>query len=149
QRHAGDTYAQDAQTDLTIAYNALAAMPCTATITSDLGGTTLTPGVYCAPTSVGVTGTVTLSGPADAVFVIKAGSSLTTAGSVVMQGGAQARNVYWLVGSSATLGTGSAWQGNIIAFTSITLVDNVSILGRALARNGAVTLGTGSVITLP
>ncbi|MBB4634730.1 ice-binding family protein [Longimicrobium terrae] len=149
QRHAGDTYAQNAQTDLTIAYNALDAMPCTATITTNMGGTTLAPGVYCAATSVGVTGTVTLSGPASAVFVIKAGTSLTTAGSVVMAGGAQAKNVYWLVGSSATLGTGSAWQGNIIAFTSITLVDNVTILGRALARNGAVTLGTGSVITLP
>ncbi|HET6763067.1 MAG TPA: ice-binding family protein, partial [Longimicrobiaceae bacterium] len=59
------------------------------------------------------------------------------------------KNVYWVVGSSATLGTGSAWQGNIIAFTSISLVDNVTLVGRALARNGAVTLGTGSVITLP
>jgi hypothetical protein len=149
QRHAGDTYAQNAQEDLTTAYLALQAMPCGTTITTDLGGTTLAPGVYCSGSSVGVTGVVTLSGPSTAVFVIKAPSTLTTAGSVVMAGGAQAKNVYWWVGSSATLGTGSNWQGNIVAFTSITLVDNVTLVGRALARNGAVSLGTGSVITLP
>ncbi|MDB4950554.1 MAG: putative immunogloblin [Gemmatimonadetes bacterium] len=149
QRHAGDVYAQNAQEDLTTAYLALQAMPCGTTITSDLGGTTLAPGVYCSGSSVGVTGVVTLSGPSTAVFVIKAPSTLTTAGSVVMAGGAQAKNVYWWVGSSATLGTGSNWQGNIVAFTSITLVDNVTLVGRALARNGAVSLGTGSVITLP
>jgi hypothetical protein len=148
-RHAADAFAQTAQGDLTTAYLALDAMPCGATITSDLGGTTLAPGVYCSTSSVGVTGPVTLSGPANAVFVIKAASTLTTAGSVILAGGAQAKNVYWLVGSSATLGTGSAWQGNVITFTSITLVNNVTLVGRALARNGAVTLGTNTVITLP
>jgi hypothetical protein len=148
-RHQGDAFAQTAQGDLTTAYLALAAMPCGTTITSDLGGTTLAPGVYCSNSSVGVTGVVTLSGPANAIFVIRAPSTLTTAGSVVLAGGAQARNVYWWVGSSATIGTGSAWQGNIIAFTTITLVNNVTLTGRALARNGAVTLGTGTVITLP
>lgn len=149
ERHAADPFAQTAQGDLTNAYLALEAMPCGTTITADLGGTTLAPGVYCSTSSVGVTGVVTLSGPASAVFVIRAPSTLTTAGSVVMAGGALARNVYWWVGSSATLGTGSAWQGNILAFTSITLVNNVSLVGRALARNGAVALGTNDVITLP
>ncbi|HET6762575.1 MAG TPA: hypothetical protein VFH27_02860, partial [Longimicrobiaceae bacterium] len=70
QRHAGDTYAQNAQQDLTSAYLALQALPCDVTITSNLGGTTLSPGVYCSTTSVGVTGVVTLNGPSNAVFVI-------------------------------------------------------------------------------
>jgi hypothetical protein len=148
-RHAADAFAQTAQGDLTTAYLAVAAMPCGVTITADLGGTTLAPGVYCSTSSVGVTGVVTLAGPADAIFVIRAASTLTTAGSVVLSGGALAKNVFWWVGSSATLGTGSAWQGNILAFTSISLVDNVTLTGRALARNGAVSLGTNTTITLP
>ena len=148
-RHQADAFAQTAQGDLTNAFLALAAMPCGTTITADLGGTTLAPGVYCSGSSVGVTGIVTLTGNANSIFVIRAPSTLTTAGSVVMAGGALAKNVYWWVGSSATIGSGSAWQGNILAFTSITLVDNVTLVGRALARNGAVTLGTNTVITLP
>lgn len=151
ETHAADAFAQTAQGDLTEAYNALAAMPCGTTITADLGGTTLAPGVYCSLTSVGVTGTVTLDGNGDenALFVIRAPSTLTTAGDVVLQNGAQARNVYWWVGSSATLGTNSDWQGNILALQSITLVDTVTLCGRALARNGAVDMGTGDTIKLP
>ena len=148
-RHVGDSYAQQAQSDLTSAFLALAAMPCGTTITADLGGTTLAPGVYCSGSSVGVTGTVTLNGPATALFVIRAPSTLTTAGNVVLTGGALARNVFWWVGSSATLGNTSSWQGNVIAFTTITLNNGVTMLGRALARNGAVAIGTGTVITLP
>jgi hypothetical protein len=149
QEHAADLYAQTAQGDLTTAFLALAAMPCGTTITEDLGGKTLAEGVYCSSTSVGVTGTVTLTGNANSLFVIRAQSALTTAGNVVMAGTAQAKNVYWWVGSSATIGTGSAWQGNVLALQSITLVDGASLNGRALARNGAVSLGTGNVITLP
>ncbi|MEX2177068.1 MAG: ice-binding family protein [Gemmatimonadaceae bacterium] len=151
QERLGTPDAQIAQGDLTTAYLALAAMPCGTTITADLGGTTLAPGVYCSGSSVGVTGTVTLDGNGDlnALFVIRAPSTLTTAGNVVLQNGAQAKNVYWWVGSSATIGVSSQWQGNIIAFTSITLNDNATLLGRALARNGAVTLGTNNTITLP
>ena len=150
-RHAADAFAMTAQGDLTTAYLALAAMPCGTNFPGipDLGGTTLTPGVYCAGSSIGVTGAVTLSGPAGSVFVIRAGSSLTTAGSVVFIGGASAKDVYWWTGSSATLGSGSAWAGNILSLTSITLVDGVNLSGRALARNGAVSLGVGSFITLP
>ena len=98
-----------------------------------------------------MTGTLTLDGGGDpnATFVFQAGSGLTTAGNVVLINGALARNVYWQVGSSATIGTGSQWQGNIIALTSITLVDNANLTGRALARNGAVSLGTNNTITLP
>jgi hypothetical protein len=149
--HAADAAAATAQLDLTTAYNALDALVCGTTITADLGGTTLAPGVYCSTSSVGVTGTVTLDGQGDANarFVIKAASSLTTAGSVALINGAQAKNVWWHVGSSATLGTGSAWKGNIVALTSITLNDNANMLGRALARNGGISLGTNNFITLP
>src|SRR4029077_8588059 len=99
-RHAADAVAAAAQVDLTTAYNALVALPCGTTIVADLGGTTLTPGVYCSASSVGVTGTVTLNGGgnANARFVIQAGSSLTTAGSVVLTNGTQAKNVWWQVG---------------------------------------------------
>jgi len=150
QEHAADPYAQTAQGALTTAFLALQAMPCTATISADLGGTTLAEGVYCTGGSVGVTGTVTLTGNANSVFVILAGSTITTAGNVVMAGTALAKNVYWVANSSATLGIGSQWQGNVLALQSITLAGTVNLVGRALARNGAVSLnGTGNVITLP
>lgn len=151
ERHAADAVAATAQVDLTAAYNVLVGLTCNTTITANLGGTTLAPGVHCSATSVGVTGTVTLDGGGDANarFVIKAGSSLTTAGSVALTNGTQAKNVWWQVGSSATLGTASAWRGNIVALTSITLNDNANLLGRALARNGAVSLSNNNFITLP
>jgi len=150
-RNAANPYAANAQNDLTVAYLAFAGMACGTTITADLGGTTLAPGVYCSGSSVGVTGAVTFDAQGDpnAVFVIQVPSGLTVAGSVDLIGGAQAKNLYWQVGSSATIGTGSAMKGNILALTSITLVDNATLLGRALARNGAVSLGTNNVITLP
>ncbi len=145
--------AAQAQIDLTTAYNTLAGMVCPPAnaIVADLGGTTLAAGVYCTAIGIGVTGTLTLNGGGDpnAVFVFQAGTSLITAGNVVLINQAQARNVFWQVGSSATLGTGSQWQGNILALSSITLVDTATLLGRALARNGAVALGTGNTITLP
>lgn len=142
-----------AQLDLTSAYNFLAGQPCPPAnaISADLGGTTLAAGVYCSAIGINVTGTLTLNGGGDpdAVFVFQAGSSLTTAGDIVLINGAQAKNVYWQVGSSATLGTASKWQGNILALTSITMVDTATLLGRALARNGAVSLGSNNTITLP
>ncbi len=148
--HLGDAFAQTAQGDLTAAFLALEAMPCNVTISANLGGTTLAEGVYCSGSSVGVTGTVTLTGNANSLFVIRAGSTLTTAGNVVMAGGAQAKNVYWWVGSDATLGVGSQWQGNVLALSSITLAGSVNLCGRALARNGAVSLnGAFSTIKLP
>ena len=141
-----------AQVDLTAAFNQLAGLPCGTVITpADLGGRTLPPGVYCVASSLGVTGTVTLAGPASGVWVFQIGSTLTTGttANIALSGGALARNVWWQVGSSATLGTGTTFRGNIIALTSITLVDNATMLGRALARNGAVSLGTNNTITLP
>lgn len=150
-RQVANASAATAQDDLTAAYNALAALACGTTISADLGGRTLAPGVYCSGSSVGVTGVLTLDGQgrSDAKFVIQAGSTLTVAGSIDLIGGAQPRNVYWLVGSSATLGTSSAMKGNILAFSSITLNDNASLRGRALARNGAVVLGSNDSIVLP
>lgn len=150
----GNAVAATAQNDLTTAYNALAGMPCGAVVTpSDLGGRTLAPGVYCAATSMGVTGTVTLDGQGNpnAVFVFQVGSTLTTGtiSNIALINGASAANVWWQVGSSATLGTGTTFRGNILALQSITLNDNATMLGRALARNGAVTLGTNNTITLP
>jgi hypothetical protein len=153
-QHVADAVAAQAQLDLTTAYNTLAALPCplaNTVGTINLGGMTKTAGVYCSGSSIGVTGTLTLDGGGDpnATFVFQAGSTLTTAGSIVLINSAQAKNVYWLVGSSATLGTASQWKGTIIAVASITMVDNATIVGRALARNAAVTIGTGNVITLP
>ncbi|MBU2502380.1 DUF3494 domain-containing protein, partial [bacterium] len=108
--------------------------------------------VYCFNSSAGLTGTLTLDGQgdADAVFVIQVGSTLTTASDAAVNliGSAQAENVYWQIGSSATLGTGTAFMGNIVAMTSITLNSGASLSGRALARNGAVTLDTNA-LTLP
>ena len=152
-RHLGDAVAAQGQIDLTTAYNTLAGLPCPPAnaIVANLGGTTKPAGVYCTASGISVTGTLTLDGGGDpnANFVFQAGSSLTTAGNIVLINGAQAKNVYWQIGSSATLGVASQWQGNILALSSITLVDNATLLGRALARNGAVTLGTNNIITLP
>lgn len=143
--------AATAQVDLTTAYNGLAGLACGTTISADLGGTTLAPGVYCSASSVGLTGPVTLDakGNSSAVFVIQSGSALTVAGSVVLANGAQAKNVYWQVGSSASLGSGSSMKGNILALQSITFADNATLIGRALARNGALSLSSNNSITLP
>jgi hypothetical protein len=152
-KHLADAVALAAQNDLTITYNKLFGLPCSASnaIVGNLGGTTKPAGVYCTAIGIGVSGTLTLDGGGDpnATFVFQAGTSLTTAGDIVLINGAQAKNVWWVVGSSATLGTASAWQGNVVSLTSITLVDNATLRGRALARNGSVSLGTNNVITLP
>jgi len=146
--------AATAQLDLTTAFNVLASQPCGTTIVADLGGTTISPGVYCGASSVGVTGTLTLNGAgnSNAQFVIRAGSTLTTGtnATIALTNGTQAKNVFFWVGSSATLGTGTTFRGNIVALTTITLNGTVTMTGRALARNGSVSLAaTGNTITLP
>jgi len=149
--HAGDASSAQAQSDLTPAYDALAAKTCTTPLSGqDLGSRTLTQGVYCFTSSAQLTGALTLNGNASSVFIFKIASSLNTASSssVVMTGGALARNVYWQVGSSATLGSSTAFQGNILALTSISLGTGASLSGRALARNGAVTMD-GNAISMP
>jgi hypothetical protein len=148
--HDGDAVTQQAKSDLLTAYANAAGQGPTTPITSDLGGLSLTPGVYNSPTTVSLTGTVTLDGGgnADSVFVFQVGSTLTTASAsqVVLTNGTQACNVFWQVGSSATLGTGSAFIGTVLAAQSVTVTHDVTIGGRVLAQNGAVTLDT-DVIT--
>jgi hypothetical protein len=148
--HAADAVALQAQNDLTTAYNNLAGQGCTTDLTGqNLGGMTLTPGVYCFSTSAQLTGTLTLNalGNANSVFIFKIGSTLTTASNATVSviNGGPACNVFWQIGSSATLGTGTTFAGNILALTSITLNTGARISGRALARNGAVTLDTNNV----
>jgi len=149
KKHAGDSVTQSAKTDLVRAYNKAAGKGPTTPITADLGGQNLSPGVYNSASSIGLTGTLTLNahGDADAIFVFKAGSTLTTASAsdVKLVNGAQSCNVYWQIGSSATLGTGSNLRGTILALESITLTTGATVDGRVLARNGAVTLDTNTI----
>jgi type VI secretion system secreted protein VgrG len=147
-----------AQTDLVTAYNdAAGATPFVDKSGVDLGGQTLSPGVYRFSSSAQLTGTLTLDGQGDtnATFIFQIGSALTTASAsrVVLINGANACGVFWQVTSSATLGTGTSFQGTLIALSSITLTTAATIGvgggingGRALARNGAVTLDTNTII---
>ncbi len=148
--HAADALAAQAQSDLATTYNNLASTPCGTDLTGqDLGGKTLTPGVYCFSTSAQLTGTLTLDaqGSSNAAFLFKIGSTLTTASasSVLLINGGSNCGVFWQVGSSATLGTGTALLGSVVALTSITLNTGASVSGRVLARNGAVTLDDSHV----
>jgi len=148
--HVTDALAFQAQSDATTAYNALAAQACDESLTGqDLGGLTLTPGAYCFSSSAQLTGTLTLDAQGDpaAVFVFQIGSTLTTASNASVQiiNSGNLCNVYWQVGSSATIGTGTTFRGSIIALTSITLTTGVSVIGRTLARNGAVTMDSNTL----
>src|ERR1700684_4047148 len=148
--YTADAVAAQAQADLTTAYTDAAAQPVTATIPTELGGTTETSGVYnSAAGTFGITGTVTINaqGNSSAVFIFKAASTLITASAsnVKLENGAKASNVFWQVGSSATLGTYSTFRGNIMALASITITTGVTVHGRALARTAAVTLDTDTI----
>jgi len=148
--HLADAVAMQAQNDLTVAYNTAAGLACGTDLTGqDLGGQTLTPGVYCFSSSAQLTGTLTLNalGNPNAQFVFKMGSTLTTASgaAVVFVNGAGSCNLFWQVGSSATLGTGTSFAGNILSLQSITMTTGASVAGRLLARNGAVTLDSNTV----
>lgn len=146
-QHKTDAVALRAKNALVTAYNDLASWRATRSMTGlDLGGKTLTAGVYTFSSSAQLTGTLTLKG--NGVFIFQTGSTLTTASNsrVLLTGGAQACGVYWKVGSSATIGSGTQFKGTVIALTSITMVTGATILpGRALARNGAVTLDTNRI----
>lgn len=150
-QHRTDTVAATAQADARRAYDSAARRTPTQKGLADLGGRLLPPGVYAGP-ALSLTGTVTLDARNDpnAVFVFQAGSTLiTSSGSVVaFVRGANPCNVFWKVGSSATLGTGSVFRGTVDALTSITVDTGASVTGRLLARNAAVTLHANSV-TLP
>ena len=148
--HQSDAVAQQAQSDLGIAYNDAAGRAPGAAV-SELGGSTLVAGVYTG-TALSLTGTVTLDAQGDpnAVFIFQSASTLITASSamVALTNDAQACNVFWQVGSSATLGTGTTFEGTILAQTSITAQTGTTDSGRLLALNGAVTLDNNQ-ITVP
>ena len=139
-----------AKTALITAYDDAAGRTPATAVTADLGGQTLVEGVYNAAAAMALTGTLILDGQnnPDAVWVFQAGSTLTTAGSSVVQliNGAQACHVFWQVGSSATLGTNSNFTGHVFALTSITATTGATINGQLLARNGAVTLDSNTIV---
>jgi type VI secretion system secreted protein VgrG len=151
--HQGDAVAQQAQDAATAAYVNLAAQSYTSDMTGmDLGGRTLTPGVYFFANSAQLTGSLFLDflGDPNSMFVFQIGSTLTTASASVVGGlnGNYGDEVYWLVGSSATLGTGTSFRGSVIARESITMTTGASITcGRAIALNGAVTLDHNLIST--
>jgi hypothetical protein len=145
--YEGGPVPAQAQIDANSAYNNLAGQTCNVDLTGqDLGGMTLTPDVYCFDTSAQLTGDLVLDAQGDplAVWVFQMGSTLTTASAstVAVINGGQAVNVFWQVGSSATVGTGTRFNGNILADANITLDTGASLIGRALALNGAVTFDT-------
>jgi hypothetical protein len=153
--HIDDGTAVTAQNDLTTAYNDAATTnrgggP-VIQLPLDIGGLTLTPGLYNtgANMTLGITGTVILNGQgnANSVFIFQIGSALTTAvgSQVTLINGAQAANIFWQVGSSATLGVGSVFNGTILAQASVTVNTGAALNGRALARTGAVTLATNTL----
>ena len=148
---AGNASAMQAQMDLTGAYNVAAAQPCGGVLTGqNLGGQTLTAGVYCFASSAQLNGNLILNaqGDVNAVFIFQIGSTLTTlsGSNITIINGGTGNNVFWQVGSSATLGTRSQFAGNILALSSITLDAGADIsCGRALALNGAVTMDTNNV----
>jgi type VI secretion system secreted protein VgrG len=150
--YAGNAVAQQAQSDVTIAYDLLAGESFDQDLTGqDLGGKTLVAGVYNYDSSAFLTGTLTLDaqGNSNARFVFQIGSTLITSSNSTVNviNFGDSCNVYWQVGSSATLGTGTSFAGHILALTSITLTTGATIIeGSALARNGAVTLDTNTII---
>ena len=154
--HAGDSVTQGAKTDLVTAYNDAAGRLPVTTVATELGGTTKTSGVYDSEsTTFEITGTLTLDAEGDpnSVFIFLTDSTVVTAagapgspGSIVaLVNGTQACNVYWKVGSSATIGTYSTFIGNVFALTDITVNTGATVNGRVLARNGAVTLDTNTI----
>lgn len=151
--YAADAVALLAESNLTTAYNTAAGEACGTNLTNqDLGGMTLLPGVYCFDSSAQLTGTVTLNteGELNPLFVFQIGSTLTTASNssvgFINDGGLGDNNVFWQVGSSATLGTTTSFAGDVLALTSITLNTGTNIqCGSALAQNGAVTLDTNDI----
>ncbi len=146
-RLPGSIEADQAAADVVAAYSMLSQITCTTTITAELGGQTLAPGVYCqpAPDATSLNGTLTLSGAG--VFIIKLNSALTTAtnSTISLINGASACDVYFQVNGAVDLGTGSAFRGTILAAGAISLGTNASLEGRGLSTAGAISLNNNAV----
>ncbi len=151
-QHAGDPTSAQGIADLTTAYNDAAGRTlCAVTVAGNLGGQTLTPGLYKSTSSLAVSaGDLTLDGQGDgnAVFIFEMASTLTTTSGrqVILIGGAKAANIYWQVGTSATLGTTSIFEGTVMADQAITLNTGATLNGRALARIGGVSLDSDVIV---
>lgn len=148
-----DAIATQAKLDLTAAYNDAAGRTSTDIIilSGNIGGLTLTPGLYKSTSSLAISSgdlTFDAKGNADAVFIIQIASSLTTTSGrkVILSGGASAANIFWQVGTSATFGTTSVFKGTVMAMQSITLNTGATLTGKALARNGGVTMAGNTIV---
>lgn len=151
--HINDAIATQAKLDLTTAYNNAAGRTATdiVTLSGNLGGLTLTPGLYKSTSSLAISSgdlTFDAKGNANAVFIIQIASTLTTTSGrkVILSGGAQASNIFWQVGSSATFGTTSVFKGTVMAMQSITFNTGATLNGRALARNGTVVMAGNTIV---
>ncbi len=147
QFHSNDSIASSDHTDANTLFNIIAGLTCTDTITTDLAGLTLPPGVYCfsaAAATLAAGGILTLDGSVTDQWYFKIGTTLTTGAnsSVILTGGAVAGNVFWQIGSSATFGADTAFEGQVIAFTSLTVGAGLSNSGRLWVLNAAITMDT-------
>lgn len=151
--HINNEIATQAKLDLTAAYNDAAGRTSTdiVTLSGNIGGLTLTPGLYKSTSSLAVSSgdlTFDARGDASAVFIIQIATTLTTTSGrqVFLSGGAQAANIFWQVGSSATFGTTSVFKGTVMALESITFNTGATLDGKALARTGSITLEGNTIV---
>ena len=151
--HVNNNIANQAKLDLTAAYNDAAGRTATdiVTLSGNLGGLTLTPGLYKSTSSLSISSgdlTFDAKGNANAVFIIQIASTLTTTSGrkVILSGGAQASNIFWQVGSSVTFGTTSVFKGTVMAMQSITFNTGATLDGRAMARTGAVVMAGNTIV---
>lgn len=151
--HINDSVATKAKLDLTAAYNDCAGRTCMdiVTLSGNIGGLTLTPGLYKSTSSLAISSgdlTFDAKGNANAIFIIQIASTLTTTSGrqVILSGGALASNIFWQVGSSATFGTTSVFKGTIMAMQSITFNTGATLDGKALARTGDVTMAGNTIV---
>ncbi len=152
-QHINDTLANYAKLDLTTAYNDAAGRSATdmVTLSGNIGGLTLTPGLYKSTSSLAISSgdlTFDAKGNGNAIFIIQIASTLTTTSGrkIILTGGASASKIFWQVGSSATFGTTSVFKGTIIAMQSITFNTGASLDGRALTRTGSIILDANTIV---